>query len=136
MSPAKKWHQLRESRIASLLNRLMPQGEVVAQPPLRTREGTKVADVSWFSEQRLVEVGVSDDEAEFLIAADIMIEVLSYSNSDKEMAFKRTLYFELGAVECWLCDLEGQMTFWDVNGPIDQSKLCPEFPKVVRRRGA
>ena len=133
MSPTKIWHSRREGRIAALLARLLPTGEVVTQPALHTHEGTKVADVSWYSDARIDEVGVDDDAAEFLIAGEIMVEVLSYSNSDQEMTQKRELYFGLGAQEVWLCDLQGIMSFWTPEGQIEGSKLCPEFPKIIAR---
>ncbi len=132
MSPAKRWHSWRESRIITRLDRLMKRGEVLPQPPIRTRSGTKVPDVGWFSNQRLQEVGISNDEAEFMVCCEIVVEVLSESNTSKEMEEKRVLYFEQGALEFWTCDLGGKMRFWNAQSELPLSQMCPKFPLVIK----
>jgi len=67
-----------------------------------------------------------------LRAPEICIEVLSPSNSQLQMAEKRALYFEAGASEFWICDLDGSMTF-HLQGleQSERSVLCPDFPTQV-----
>jgi hypothetical protein len=48
-----------------------------------------------------------------------------------ELAMKRRLYFEKGAIEFWYCDAAGFITCHDPTGEIHQSKLCPQFPRQV-----
>ena len=53
------------------------------------------------------------------------------SNSRREMNAKKKLYFEQGALEVWLCDEYGKMTFYDSEGQLERSKLFPDFPLRV-----
>ena len=39
--------------------------------------------------------------------------------------------FEKGAVEFWLCDEKGGMTFYDAAEAIPKSNLCPQFPDRI-----
>ena len=59
------------------------------------------------------------------------MEVASESDSEREFAEKRALYFEAGAREVWFCDLMGNMSFYDPAGPRERSAMCPEFPSEV-----
>ena len=63
-------------------------------------------------------------------APEICVEVLSPSNSEPEMNEKRALYFEAGAHEVWICDLDGKMEF-HTRG---LSRLCPYFQVNYERR--
>ncbi|MEM6366188.1 MAG: Uma2 family endonuclease, partial [Planctomycetota bacterium] len=65
---------------------------------------------------------------------EICVEVVSPSNTDSELRHKRQLYFDAGAIECWTCDQQGQMAFYQNNNPDtphNKSKLCPEFPYEI-----
>ncbi|HUM95992.1 MAG TPA: Uma2 family endonuclease, partial [Candidatus Competibacter sp.] len=63
---------------------------------------------------------------------EICIEVLSYANSSNEMKEKQALYILAGANELWVCDENGNMTFFDASGPLNNSILIPEFPYQVK----
>jgi hypothetical protein len=41
------------------------------------------------------------------------------------------LYFGAGALEFWMCDEAGNVTFYDPAGQLPKSKLCPSFPNKV-----
>ena len=65
-------------------------------------------------------------------APEICIEILSPSNTPAEINEKRALYFDAGAAEVWICNLDGSMSF--LLGPDHQaptSALCPEFPDRI-----
>ena len=47
------------------------------------------------------------------------------------MTAKRSLYFEPGAQEVWICDLNGQMFFYNSQGQLMQSKLVAGFPNKI-----
>ena len=97
--------------------------------PVSTIGGVKVADVGWYSDQRYQEV---KGQLAFEIAPEICIEILSPSNSDAEMKSKRQLYFDAGAEEVWICDLDGQLSFFvDESEESDGSNICPEFPRLL-----
>ena len=70
----------------------------------------------------------------FEIAPEICVEVPSPDNTTGEMEEKKTLYFEAGAEEFWICDLEGKMSFFrkgDPKHPRAQSSLALDFPGQV-----
>jgi hypothetical protein len=48
-----------------------------------------------------------------------------------EMEEKRDLYLAKGAREVWVCDEEGQLTFFDTCGKLVHSTLFPDFPTKV-----
>ena len=77
-------------------------------------------------------------EAEFALGRNdtltnpvMLVEVLSPSNEKAEMDFKRELYLRAGAQEYWVCDEIGTLQFFNASGPINQSVLCPAFPKQL-----
>jgi Uma2 family endonuclease len=62
---------------------------------------------------------------------EIVVEVLSGSNTRAGMEEKRRLYFEAGAREVWMCDPEGRLDFYSAAGELPASELMPSFPTVV-----
>ncbi|MBV8375665.1 MAG: Uma2 family endonuclease, partial [Verrucomicrobia bacterium] len=64
-------------------------------------------------------------------APDICIEILSPSNSVEEIARKKTLYFETGAKEVWICDGDGSLEFCASSGVLPSSNIFPQFPKRI-----
>ena len=69
----------------------------------------------------------------FELAPEICVEVLSPSNSAAEIHEKRTLYFDAGATEVWICNLEGSMSFFVGPDHLQSSTsvLCPAFPTRI-----
>jgi Uma2 family endonuclease len=128
MSLAKIRHGFLQGRIGALLAQLRNDGEVIQECAIATTEGTKVADVAWVTRSRFVEI-VDDYEAH--IAPEVCVEVLSRPHTGDEIDTKKTLYFERGAVEVWICDQQGQLQFFDRQGERDTSALFPAMPKVV-----
>jgi Putative restriction endonuclease len=62
-------------------------------------------------------------------APEICIEILSPSNTQAEIDEKRALYFDAGAVEVWICNLDGSMSFFvGAEHLASASALCPSFP--------
>lgn len=128
MSPARSKHSIFQGRIQRHLNALMKGGEAFPECAVDTSDGTKVPDVVWASEAKLTK---HFDLASWPEAPEICVEVLSHTNTDVEMATKRRLYFERGAIEVWLCSEQGQMTFFGSNGQLVTSALCSNFPASV-----
>jgi Uma2 family endonuclease len=126
MSPASNWHGGLQHEIGRKLAEMMFGGRVITECAVQTTDGVKVPDVAWVSEERLAPHKRS---ASMPIAPEICVEILSYSNSMFEMSGKMQLYFARGAAEVWLCDEEGNVTFYrhDHQGAT-VSKLCPDFP--------
>lgn len=128
MSPASIRHVFFQAEIIGLLRDFLPTGKAVPEFPVETIEGIKVADVAWLTTEQAegVKNNISSD-----FAPIICIEVLSPSNTLIEMKRKKVLYFEGGAEEFWICDQEGNMSFYDKIGQLRYSKLVADFPLVV-----
>ena len=128
MSPVKLYHSMLQSEIEFLLRSLLKGGKPLPECAIKTSKGTKVADVAWVSNSTWTKIKM---EADASIAPEICIEVISSSNSKKEMLEKRTLYFEAGAKEVWLCDENGVMQFFNAEKELTRSLLVPDFPEKV-----
>ena len=106
-------------------------GRALAECPISTIDGVRAADVGWYSADRYALVR---GQLAFETAPEICVEVMSPRNTDDEMAYKRFLYFDAGAKECWVCDNEGRMSYYHASEPNEQttkSKLCPDFPAEI-----
>ena len=115
--------------IGHLFRTRFPPGRCITECPISTSGGVKAADFAWISKERSAK---SEDRSCFRIAPEVCVEVLSPSNSKAEIEEKRRLYFESGAVEVWVCDREGKLTFYTAgNVEAEESGMCPEFPKVI-----
>jgi Uma2 family endonuclease len=125
MSPASNRHSRLQSLIARLLDRAMTGGEAFVECSVATLDGIKVADVAWASEDFLRRHGDADPYSE---APEIVVEVLSPSNTQAEMEEKKMLYFDRGAKEVWICSDNGAMIFNDAVQRLEHSVLAPTFP--------
>jgi len=130
MSPLKVYHSIYQGRLSNQLysQKSLKGGEVIVECAIKTQQGTRVADVAWASKERSELIF---NEIECSIAPEICIEVLSDSNTKKEMQTKRQLYFNKSAVEVWICDQQGKLCFYDKNGKLKSSLLAPNFPKSI-----
>ncbi|MDJ0631762.1 MAG: Uma2 family endonuclease [Xenococcaceae cyanobacterium MO_188.B29] len=132
MSPAKIKHSLYQGLIVELLNSLIvDRGFAFPECAIQTSDNVKVADVVWCSEARFNEI---EEEFAASIAPEICIEIISASNTLKEMEEKKDLYLEAQAEEVWLCDSEGNIKFYNQQGELSQSLLVPRFPQQVTRK--
>jgi Uma2 family endonuclease len=125
MNPVRLSHSVFQGEIISRLRSLNPDGKVLAECAVWTKKGTKVADVAWFSDERWQG---QKENAEADVAPEICVEVASMSNTKREMTEKRKLYFEQGAHEFWFCDNYGNITFFNADGPLNNSVVFPDFP--------
>ena len=128
--PAGGFHSYRQTEIAFLLKQLVKGGRGLAECPLQTSGGVKAMDAAWMSQERFDRLSPKESSVH-QIAPEICVEVRSPSNTFAEIQDKMQLYFGAGAVECWVCDREGRMSFFDADGPIPRSELCPDFPDKV-----
>lgn len=129
MSPTSQRHNTYQNRIQRLFGRLLRGGEALPENAIQTSDGTKVADVTWASHAFRRH---HQDAFDLPEAPAICVEVLSPTNTKGEITGKRGLYFERGAREVWVCDLEGKMTFYNPDGPLERSVICPKFPAQVK----
>ena len=128
--PPEPDHQDYGYDILSLLSRLLPQGRPFYETGVKTKEGTRIPDVGWMSLERR-RAQRQTKRPSFFVAPEICIDILSPSNSRREIEEKKRLYLEAGALEVWTCGKGGTMKFFDASGFLPASKLCPEFPARV-----
>ncbi len=123
-------HGNRQVEIGRILANALPEGKVVSECPISTREGVKAIDVAWCSREKWERLG---DQVCFREAPEICVEIISPTNTKGEMAEKKTLYFEEGAEEVWFCELDGRMTFHlGADQPAsEESGRLPDFPKLI-----
>jgi Uma2 family endonuclease len=87
-----------------------------------------VADVAWASADFLRRHGVANPYPE---APEIVIEILSPSNTLAEMEEKKELYFARGAREFWICEEDGRMRIYNNHSQLSAIALAPDFPVRV-----
>ena len=129
MPPAQVIHSGAASEIGYLLRQQLGR-QVLPECPISTSGGVKAADVAWMPGEEYDKV----KHAPCLpTAPPICVEVLSPSNSRREMVRKKALYFQAGAVEVWFCDRKGKMTFYlsAEDAGSETSHLCAAFPPQI-----
>jgi Uma2 family endonuclease len=122
-------HGRRQAHISGLLRQLLPGGIAFSECPLSTAGGVKAIDVAWLAPERSEDI---NRLTLFERAPEICVEIVSPSNSRSEITEKRALYFDAGAAEVWVCNLEGSISFFvtpDNHVPI--SSICPAFPSRI-----
>lgn len=120
-----------QAEIAHLLRTMLPNGRVTTECPISTADGVKGADVTWVSNKLRAAI---DKKVLLSKAPEICVEVISPSNSRREMAERKTLLFAAGAREVWFCAKDGKMTFFvgSASQGEKSSRLCPAFPRQIR----
>jgi Uma2 family endonuclease len=127
MSPASLLHSLLQGEIATLL-RTQLGGRVFTELAIQTGKGVRVPDVAWgslhFVEQHIMEICASS-------APEICVEIVSPSNSKTEMNEKIALFLESGAIEVWLVDEQGNISFFNVCGQQQKSSFNIKIGKII-----
>ena len=131
LSPHRSYHSIFQSRIIRWLNQLLPDGEAMPECPIETDTGTLVADVAWAAPEK---VKRNFDLPNWAESPEIVVEVLSPSNAVEEIRRKREAIFARGAQEFWICDQKGGLNFFNPQGQIPASQVCPKFPASVASR--
>ena len=133
MSPARNRHGKFQIQIGHLLRQMLPDGVTVSECAIQTAENVKVPDVAWTSFARY-DAATEPDEVYTDTAPEICVEIISPSNSPEDQMHKGRLYLQAGADEFWLCNELGDVRFFDANGPLERSRLCPDFPAKIEFR--
>ncbi len=120
MSPASNNYGKLQYTVGRKLEKGSDGGVIIMECSIDTADGVKVADVAWASDKFISENGY---QTPYLKAPEICVEIISHSNSDKEMQEKIQLYLAKGAQEVWLCNLEGELQFYTYVGKIDNSSM-------------
>jgi Uma2 family endonuclease len=122
-------HGIKQNQIGKYLADMLPEGSTISECPISTLDGVKAADVAWVNPSRQNEL----TQSILLEAADICVEIFSPGNTRREILEKKALYFEAGAKEVWICELDGKIEFYLKEIPDDpsRSKICPAFPEKI-----
>lgn len=128
MSPTKVYHGFYQGEIGFLMRSMRRSGKIISECAIKTRKGTKVADVAWASDKRFKKI---KHEFDCSIAPEVCVEVVSASNTQAHIREKRALYFDAGAQEVWFCSKTGAMSFYNAEGKLAHSLLFPKFPKKI-----
>lgn len=131
MSPASNRQGRLQVQLSFLFREQNQQGEIYLECSIDTRKGVKVADVAWSSRKFFAEYG---EMTPLPVAPEICVEILSPSNSEREMSEKIDLYLAKGANEVWLCYDEGNLTIYAPQGRIEASRLFPNFPNNILQK--
>ena len=123
-------HGQEQFKIGLKIHQALSEGEIITECPLSTSDGVKGIDVAWMSLDRLKARG---DKPVYTTAPEICVEVISPCNSRQEMAQKKSLYFEAGALEVWFCSPDGKMSFYLKDDPDTpaRSAMVPDMPLVI-----
>lgn len=128
MAPRHNDHSFARASIYDLLLKKTRSGVALQETVIDTEDGNKVADATWMSDAFY---RATKGQSSFKQAPEICVEVRSPSNTTGELMEKKDLYFKAGAQEVWIREQSGHMLFFDANGPLTRSVLCPSFPDTV-----
>jgi len=128
MTPATNEHGLYQVLIIEWLLKLCEDGKPISECSIQTSDGVKVADVAWGSYEFYKKNKRSNP---YMKSPEIVVEILSPSNTLQEMEEKKELYFARGAKEFWLCDKDGKMRFYTYYGALDKSEIVEAFPDRI-----
>jgi len=123
--PAEVWHYRVAARLARALTASLG-GEAFQEGAIAIEgHGTFVADVVWCSADFLAR---HREERVLERAPEICVEVLSPSNSTKEIDEKRAAYLAAGALEVWIVDPVGRtISFFGPEGERADSRLAVDL---------
>ena len=120
MSPANNNHGNLQFKVGDIINKAKHNGEIIMECSINTPDGVKVADVAWASDDFITQYGFNTP---YEVAPEICVEVVSPSNSKKEMDVKIKLYLSQGAKEVWLCSQQGEISYYSTAGRLNESAL-------------
>jgi Uma2 family endonuclease len=123
--PADFWHYRVAARLVRLLTAALG-GEALQEGAVAVAErGVLIADVVWCSSAFL---SLHGGERVLEAAPEICIEILSPSNSTKEIEEKRASYLAAGAVEVWIVDPVGKtVAFFGAEGARARSSFAVDL---------
>ena len=118
MSPASNNHGRIQYEVGAYIDKHKVGGKIIMECSIQTSDGVKVADVAWASDAFIERHGY---ETPYLRAPEICVEITSPSNSKDEIEEKVQLYLARGAVEVWVADDTGSISFYSYEGQIPKS---------------
>lgn len=127
MSPASNRHGFLQSELVWLLRSQLNTGRVITECSVDTPKGVKVADVAWCGDEFVAEHG---ETTPYAAAPEICIEILSPSNSVREMQDKVLPYLAKGAKEVWIVSDSGKTVIYQSQGEVKESTFVKRVNPV------
>jgi Uma2 family endonuclease len=127
MSPASNLHGSVQAKVTSLFDQKMKSGVVITECSVQTRDGVRVADVAWASDEFIARHGTTTPYPQ---APELCVEVVSPSNTKAEIDYKISLYFAHGAQEVWVVSLRKKVDIYVGGLPAAKSKYLPKFKEL------
>jgi len=90
--------------ISALLARSLPNGHVLVDVPIETKDGIRKADVAWISNNRR---STLNREPAYSGAPEICVHIKTHETNNKEYFKNRNLLMKAGAKENWMCSIDG-----------------------------
>ena len=127
MSPASNAHGAIQVDIGYIFKSKLKRGKAFSECSIQTRDGVKVADVAWASEDFLSRHG---EVTPFPESPELCVEIVSPSNTKREIEHNVLLYFAHGAQEVWVVNLMKQVSMYAGGLPSARSKILPRFKEL------
>ena len=126
--PASYYHGVLQMKLGQILARL--GGQASAEAPIVTASGILVADATWASARF---VSQHADKSPLARAPEICIEVLSPSNSVKEIRQKIGAYLGAGAEEVWVVSPRSKrIEFYGPAGELERSRYSVDLSDLFK----
>ena len=126
MSPASLLHSLLQGKLVLLLGNTLI-GNVFTELAIQTTDGIRVPDVAWGSTNFIKK---HKNELFASSAPEICIEIISPSNTSKEMFDKTQLFIDAGAQEVWLVTESGEISIYNKKGQAENSQFDIQVDKI------
>ena len=98
---------------------------MITEAPIATPAGLFLADLAWLSPAYITTHGIPSP---LMRAPEICIEIVSPSNSVKELSEKRNAYLAAGAEEVWIVyPLSKRCEFYGRQGRMTASSYAVDF---------
>ena len=124
MSPASNAHGAIQADVGYIFKSKLKRGTTFSECSIQTRDGVKVADVAWASDEFLARHG---EVTPFPQSPELCVEIVSPSTTKREIEQKVSLYFAHGAQEVWAVNLKKQVSMYVGGLPAVKSKILPGF---------
>lgn len=123
MTPASVYHGVLQGRLCRRLAAL--GGEVIIEAPIVTSTGLFVADLAWASSSFM---SVHELETPLTRAPELCLEVVSPTNSVKELREKIAAFLECGALEVWIVYPQSKrIEFYGPEGSLPRSQYVVDL---------
>lgn len=127
MSPTTFIHSLLQGELAALLKKQLG-GWIFTELAIMTQKGVRVPDIAWGTEAYFQRHSKDICASE---APELCVQIISPSNSKIEMQEKVALYLQSGAIEVWLVDEQGSISYFDANGQQQISRFKVTIGKLI-----